>query len=82
MDLFTCIDAICMKPGSPLLAVQVTDITSVSKRMAKAHEIAQHWVSTGNRFQVIGYTPKSKKPPRVMEMGSDGEWISTEGVTT
>ena len=74
VDLFGCIDAVCMRHGSPLLAVQVTDITSVSKRMAKSHAVARQWVSTGGRFQVIGYTPNSRKPPRIMEMNTDGEW--------
>jgi hypothetical protein len=82
MDLFNCIDAVCMRSDSPLLAIQVTDITSVSKRMEKAHEVAVSWVSTGNRFQVLGFTPKSKKPPRVIEMQANGEWSSTDGVTT
>lgn len=74
VDLFGCIDAVCMAHGSPLLAVQVTDITSVSKRMVKSHAVALQWVRTGNRFQVIGYTPKSRKPPRIMEMTAVGEW--------
>jgi hypothetical protein len=78
VDLFGSIDAICLKPGVPLLALQVTDITSVSKRMSKAHALARDWVTTGNHFQVWGYTPKSKKPPRVMAMSRDGEWVSTE----
>ncbi len=73
-DLFNCIDMVAMRAGEPLLAVQPTDITSVSKRMAKAHEVAKDWVSTGNRFEVWGWTPKSKKPPRVMAMNSSGEW--------
>jgi hypothetical protein len=74
VDLFSCIDAVCMRPFTPLLAIQVTDITSVSKRMEKAHKIAMKWVSTGNRFEVWGFTPKSKKPPRIMEMLESGEW--------
>ena len=73
-DLYGCIDCLCLRAGSPLLAVQVTDMTSVSKRMKKAQTIAQQWVSTGARFQVIGYTPKSKTPPRIMEMQPDGSW--------
>jgi hypothetical protein len=74
-DLFGCVDAIAMRPGSPLLAVQVTDITSVSKRMEKSLVVALDWVNTGNRFEVWGYTPKSKKPSRVMQMMSTGVWI-------
>ncbi len=73
-DLYGCIDLIAMRPGEALLAVQPTDITSVSKRMAKAHQTAIDWVSTGNRFEVHGWTAKSKKPPRVMAMRQDGSW--------
>lgn len=76
VDLFGCIDAVCIQPGRTILALQVTDITSVSKRMAKAQDIARVWVGTGNRFQIWGYTPKSKKPPRVMAMARTGEWES------
>jgi len=81
-DLFGCVDAVCMRPFSPLLAVQVTDITSVSKRMAKAHTIAMEWISTGNQFWVMGYTPKSKKPPRIMVMMSGGKWAAREEALT
>ena len=78
VDLFGSIDAVCLRLGSPLLAVQVTDITSVSKRMKKAHDVAQAWVSTGNRFEVWGYTPRSRKPPRIMAMSLTGEWFARE----
>lgn len=77
-DLFGCIDAVCMRPFTPLLALQVTDITSVSKRMDKAHTIAMEWVSTGGRFEVWGFTPHSKQPPRIMVMTSTGEWAAKE----
>ncbi len=77
-DLYGCIDLIAMRPGEALLAVQPTDITSVSKRMAKAHQTAIDWVSTGNRFEVWGWTPKSKKPPRVMVMTGAGEWVAVK----
>lgn len=78
-DLFGSIDAIAMRSFTPLLALQVTDITSVSKRMAKAREMAWLWVLTGNRFQVWGYTPKSKKPPRIVSMQDNGEWVEHTG---
>src|SRR5690349_16157054 len=74
VDLFNCIDAVCMRHGDPLLAVQVTSRSNVSARMKKAHPVALQWVSTGNRFEVWGYTPKSKKPPRVMAMQPTGNW--------
>jgi hypothetical protein len=75
MDLFGCIDAICMRHGDPLMALQVTSITNVNARMNKSHAVALQWVSTGNRFEVWGYTPKSRKPPRVMAMQQSGEWL-------
>jgi|SRR6185295_10336166 len=78
VDLFGCIDAICMQHGYPLIALQVTGITNVSSRMNKSHAVALQWVSTGNRFEVWGFTPKSKKPPRVMAMTITGEWAMGE----
>ena len=55
VDLFGCIDLVALCPLRPLLAVQVTSRTNVSARMKKAHDLAVTWISTGNRFQVIGY---------------------------
>lgn len=75
-DLFGCIDLIALCSGKPILAMQVTDITSVSKRMAKAQAIAQSWVLTGNQFEIWGYTPKSKQPPRRMAMTASGAWVT------
>lgn len=72
VDLFGCIDLICLRAGSPLIAVQVTSKSNVSARMKKAQKMAHAWVSTGNRFQVIGY--ESRKDVRIMEMNGAGEW--------
>ncbi len=77
-DLFNCIDLIAMRHGEPLLAIQVTSNTNVSGRMAKAHDIAHEWVSTGSRFEVWGYKPKGKEPPRVMVMLGTGEWVAVK----
>ncbi len=77
-DLYGCIDLIAMRQGEPLLAIQVTSNTNVSGRMAKSHDVAHDWVSTGNRFEVWGWTPKSKKPPRVMVMTGAGEWVAVK----
>lgn len=81
IDLFQCIDAVCMRHGHPLLALQVTTISHVSHRMVKAHSVALQWVSTGNRFEVWGYDQdKPKKPPRIMLMTQTGEWESVEAI--
>ena len=73
-DLFNCVDLVAIRAGSPLVAIQVTSRTNVSNRMVKSQAMAHLWVSTGNRFEIYGYTSKSKKPPRVMRMRLDGTW--------
>ncbi len=72
VDLYGCIDAVAMRHGDPLLAIQVTSRSNVSSRMKKAHAVALQWVSTGNRFEVWG--TEARKPPRVMRMLANGEW--------
>ena len=77
VDLFGCIDLVALCPLRPLLAVQVTDSTHVSKRMDKSQALASQWVSTGNRFEVWGYYKRSKQPPRIMRMQQNGAWERT-----
>lgn len=62
-DLFGFIDLIAMKPGEPLIAVQVTSRSMVSSRVKKILELPEHkiWLSTGCRIWVIGL-------PRIVEI--------------
>ena len=74
-DLYQCIDLVCMKPCQPLLAVQVTSRSNVNARLMKSKVMAAVWVSTGNRFVVIGYgTTKTKGERRVVQLSTDGTW--------
>ena len=79
VDLFGCIDLVCLKAGTPILAVQVTSRTNVNARLVKSKDVAALWVGTGNLFWVIGYgITKTKGNKRVVRMDPSGEWMESE----
>ena len=75
-DLFGIIDLVAMKPGEPLLAVQVTSRSNINARITKALAggKAKTWVSTGNKFEIVGFGGK-KTSKRTVVMGLDGLFV-------
>ncbi|MDH5626652.1 MAG: hypothetical protein OEY69_00020 [Candidatus Krumholzibacteria bacterium] len=71
-DLFNVIDILAIKPGHPVLALQVTTRDHVNHRMTKTVEkgTALTWVQTNNRFEVWGYSPTGKRTVRMLPTGN------------
>ncbi len=66
IDLFQFIDIVAMKPGEPLLAIQVTDTGDLSKRINKAESgpFLTMWLSTGCKVEFHGWSKKGKAGKR------------------
>ena len=73
-DLFDCIDAVAIKLGSRITALQITSDSggNMTARMKKAVDVARLWVSCGGEFQVWAC---SHRGWRIATMLQSGEWV-------
>lgn len=62
-DLIGCLDAIGLKPGSPILGVQTTSRGNVSSRLVKIKDqpLARLWLETGNSIEIHGWDQPNGK---------------------
>ena len=48
VDLFQCIDVVCVRAGVPVLGIQACSHGDMTKRVRKCIEFGQGWLSTGH----------------------------------
>lgn len=68
-DLYGFIDFVAMKPGKPLLAVQVCN-THAPEHIVKVctHPNAKIWLQTGNRIVIHSWVEHSKSGKKTWEL--------------